>query len=59
MTYRAWRRGLRIREIPILLTDRTQGESKMTKRISLEALWIVWWLKLRRTGHRSLEPVRG
>jgi dolichol-phosphate mannosyltransferase len=51
MTYRAWMRGLRIREIPIIFMDRTQGESKMTKRISLEALWIVWWLRLRRNGH--------
>jgi dolichol-phosphate mannosyltransferase len=56
MTYRAWTRGLRIREIPILFMDRTQGESKMTKRISLEALWIVWWLRLRRNGH-SPRPV--
>jgi dolichol-phosphate mannosyltransferase len=55
MTYRASQRGLRIREIPILFADRTQGESKMTKRISLEALWIVWWLKLRRNGHRAPE----
>jgi dolichol-phosphate mannosyltransferase len=56
MTYRAWRRGLRIREIPIIFMDRTQGESKMTKRISLEALWIVWWLRLRRNG-QSARPV--
>jgi len=52
MTYRAWTRGLRIHEIPIIFADRTQGDSKMTKRISLEALWIVWWLRLRRNAHR-------
>ena len=46
MTYRAWRKGLRIREIPIIFMDRTVGDSKMSKRISAEALWIVWWLKL-------------
>lgn len=45
MTYRAWRRGLRIREIPIIFMDRTVGDSKMTKRISLEALWIAWYLR--------------
>ncbi len=45
-TYRLWRKGLRIREMPIIFMDRTVGESKMTKRISIEALWIVWWLKL-------------
>jgi dolichol-phosphate mannosyltransferase len=45
-TYRSWRRGLRIRELPIVFMDRTVGDSKMSKRIGLEALWIVWWLKL-------------
>jgi dolichol-phosphate mannosyltransferase len=45
-TYRLWRKGMRIREMPIIFMDRTVGESKMTKRISIEALWIVWWLKV-------------
>ena len=48
-TYRAWKRGLRIRELPIIFMDRELGESKMSKRIGLEALWIVWWL---RVAHR-------
>jgi dolichol-phosphate mannosyltransferase len=47
-TYRAWVHGQRIREVPIIFMDREIGESKMTKRIGLEALWIVWWLKLAR-----------
>jgi dolichol-phosphate mannosyltransferase len=47
MSYRAWRQGLRIREIPIIFMDRTVGDSKMNKRISIEALWIVWWLRMR------------
>ncbi len=51
MTYRASKRGFRIREVPIIFVDRTEGESKMTKRISLEALWLVWWLRFAdRTG---------
>ena len=45
-TYRAWRRGRSIHEHPILFLDRTVGESKMSRRIGLEALWIVWWLRL-------------
>ena len=45
-TYRAWRRGLRIREVPIVFMDRQVGESKMSKRIGLEALWVVWRLRL-------------
>lgn len=46
MTYRAWRAGLRIKEVPIIFMDRTVGDSKMNMRISLEALWIAWWLRL-------------
>ena len=45
-TYRSYIRGFRIREVPIIFMDRERGESKMSKRIGLEALWIVWWLKL-------------
>ena len=45
MTYRAWRLGARLCETPILFADRTVGDSKMNKRIALEALWIVWWLR--------------
>jgi dolichol-phosphate mannosyltransferase len=46
MNFRLWRQGMRIREVPIIFMDRTTGDSKMSKRIALEALWIVWWLKL-------------
>ncbi len=45
-SFRAWKRGLRIHEVPIIFMDRESGESKMSKRIGLEALYIVWWLKL-------------
>jgi dolichol-phosphate mannosyltransferase len=45
-SFRAWKRGFRLREVPIIFMDREVGESKMSKRIGLEALWIVWWLKL-------------
>src|SRR5207248_2722964 len=47
-TYRAWRRGSSIHEIPILFVDRVTGESKMSRRIGLAALWVVWWLRLAR-----------
>jgi dolichol-phosphate mannosyltransferase len=45
-SFRAWKRGFRLREVPIIFMDREVGESKMSKRIGMEALWIVWWLKL-------------
>ena len=47
MTYRAWRKGFRVKEVPIIFMDRTTGDSKMNKRIAAEALWIVWWLRIR------------
>jgi dolichol-phosphate mannosyltransferase len=46
MNFRAWRHGSRMLEVPIVFVDRDTGESKMNKRIGLEALWICWWLKL-------------
>jgi dolichol-phosphate mannosyltransferase len=46
LKFRAWRRGFRMREIPILFTERDSGESKMSKKIMREAIWRVWWLKI-------------
>jgi dolichol-phosphate mannosyltransferase len=46
MNYRFQKRGLRIKEIPFFFLDRRRGTSKLTLRIGLEALWIVWWLRL-------------
>jgi dolichol-phosphate mannosyltransferase len=46
MSFRAWKRGFRIGEIPIVFVDRTLGESKMSKRIMREAIWKVWKLRL-------------
>jgi dolichol-phosphate mannosyltransferase len=45
MSFRAWRRGFRIVEIPIVFVDRTQGESKMSRAIMWEAVWMVWRLR--------------
>jgi len=44
MTYKAWLKGFRIVEIPILFEDRRSGYSKMNTDIFKEALWIVWKL---------------
>jgi len=45
MSFRAWKRGFRLLEIPIVFVDRTEGESKMSKRIVREAVWMVWRLR--------------
>lgn len=47
MSFLAWRKGFRIREIPIVFTDRVEGQSKMNGKIVREAVWMVWWLRLR------------
>jgi len=45
MSFRAWQNGFRIVEIPIVFVDRTEGESKMSKKIIREAVWMVWRLR--------------
>jgi len=45
MTFRAWRRGYRITETPIVFVDRREGTSKMTLSIAVEALLMVWRLR--------------
>jgi len=46
MSFRAWKKGFRIKEIPIIFVDRRAGESKMSKRIVREAIWMVWKLRI-------------
>lgn len=45
MSFRAWQNGFRMVEIPIVFVDRTEGESKMSKKIIREAIWMVWRLR--------------
>ena len=45
MSMRANARGFRIIEIPIVFVDRTEGQSKMSKSIVREAVWMVWRLR--------------
>jgi len=45
MSFRAWRKHFKIVEIPIVFVDRTEGQSKMSKSIVREAIWMVWRLR--------------
>ena len=45
MTYRAILRGMRVKEVPIVFVDRTAGASKMSRKIFLEAVGVVWRLR--------------
>lgn len=64
MTYRALLLGFRVKEIPILFVNRTEGQSKMSGTIFLEAAIAVWRLRFRRNrlraetthAHEPLQP---
>ena len=47
-TFYAWLNKFLIKEIPITFTDRTVGQSKMSKKIIYEAIWVVLKLRLKR-----------
>lgn len=46
MTYRALQAGLRVVEVPITFVDRRVGQSKMSRKIFVEAIGVVWKLRL-------------
>ena len=46
MNFRTWCKNYRIKEIPIVFTDRQNGTSKMSKKIVKEAIWMVWYLRI-------------
>jgi dolichol-phosphate mannosyltransferase len=46
LTYRTLKKGFTVREIPIVFEDRRVGQSKMSRKIFLEALTMVWKLRL-------------
>lgn len=45
MNYRVYKKGLRVKEIPIVFYERRDGQSKMSKRIVWEAIGMVWRLR--------------
>ncbi len=52
MSFRAWKKHFRVAEVPIVFVDRTEGQSKMSKAIVREAIWMVWWLRFRSIFNR-------
>ncbi|HEY6906730.1 MAG TPA: polyprenol monophosphomannose synthase [Ignavibacteriaceae bacterium] len=47
MTFKAWKKGFKVGEIPIIFVDRVKGTSKMSKKIVREAVFMVWKLRIR------------
>jgi Glycosyl transferase family 2/Carbon-nitrogen hydrolase len=52
LVYRAWRLGFDVGEVPITFREREHGVSKISRRIVVEALWLVtvWGLRARISG---------
>ena len=47
MSFKAWKKGFKVKEIPIIFVDRVKGKSKMSKKIVREAVMMVWKLRLK------------
>jgi len=47
MKFKAWKYGFSIVEVPVIFTDRTEGESKMSSGIFMEAVVGVMQMKIR------------
>jgi dolichol-phosphate mannosyltransferase len=47
LNFFAWKSGFRIKEIPIVFTDRQRGVSKMSTKIIREAVLLVWKLRVK------------
>ena len=52
MSFKAWRKGFRLAEIPIVFLERLAGRSKMSKQIIYEAFFMVWKLLFRSLTNR-------
>jgi len=47
MNFKAWKKGFKLKEIPIIFVDRVKGKSKMSKKIVREAVTMVWKLRFK------------
>ena len=47
MKFTAWKLGFKLIEVPIIFTDRTRGQSKMSPKIFKEAVLGVIWMKIK------------
>jgi dolichol-phosphate mannosyltransferase len=56
MKYKAYKKGFRIKEIPIVFEDRYLGQSKMNKKIVIEAMYRVLLMRLDDMPLRKLLP---
>ena len=48
LNYKIWAKGLRIKEVPIIFYERRDGQSKMSGGIIFEAVFAVFFLRLKK-----------
>lgn len=48
VNYKLWAKGARIKEVPIIFYERRDGQSKMNKKIVIEAVFAVFFLRFKR-----------
>ncbi|MDR2577630.1 MAG: hypothetical protein LBC70_02315, partial [Chitinispirillales bacterium] len=58
LNFFAWKSGFRIKEIPIVFTDRQRGESKMSTKIIKEAALLVWKLRVKSIFRKTSKKKR-
>jgi dolichol-phosphate mannosyltransferase len=58
LTHKIWRQGMKVGEVPIIFTDRFQGNSKMSRAIVYEAVFMVWRLLAQNGFRRKPRPHR-
>lgn len=46
LNHKVWKKGLKLKEVPITFSERREGHSKMSRKIVYEAIWAVWGLRL-------------
>ena len=46
LLHKAWKAKAKVKEVPIIFTERREGQSKMSNSIVFEAMWLVWKLRL-------------
>ena len=51
MKFAAWRLGFKLKEVPIIFTDRSEGQSKMSGSIFSEAIFGVLAMKIKSYFH--------
>jgi len=47
MNFKTWKKGFKVKEIPIIFVDRVKGKSKMSRKIVREAVIMVWKLRIK------------